>query len=209
MACWRGSWDRGRPVRARENGPDAALENKRALPNRMSRDTVRLMKIDRSYVAQLLAANERDAVQALATLASFWSTRAGLSETGELTGLSPSELAAHLALWYTGEVGNGGHTQYFMNPMGAYAHETIAGLEMLGLERAATILRDAAQVFPHGRVPKDRTVRYAYIEALGPSQLDLLDRADKALYAATQQIDFDILQHLQKHKDEVLTAEQS
>jgi len=101
------------------------------------------MKINPGYVARLLAASEKDAVGALAELACLWSTRAGRNETGELTGLSPSELAAHLALWYTGDVGNGGHVQYFMNPMGYYAHETLAGLEKLGLEGAAKILGDA------------------------------------------------------------------
>jgi hypothetical protein len=167
------------------------------------------MKIARSYVAQLLASDEKGAIDALATLAGFWSSRAGLSEAGELTGLSPSELAAHLALWYTGEVGSGGHTQYFMNPMGGYAHETITALELLGLERAAKILRDAVRVFPDGQVPKSGTIRYAHIERLDGRQLDLLHRADLALDAVMQHIDFHILQYLRKHGDEVLTAEQS
>jgi hypothetical protein len=167
------------------------------------------MKIDRGYIARLLAASENDAASALAQLSSFWSSRAGLSETGELTGLSPSELAAHLALWYFGEVGNGGHTQYFVNPVGAFAHETLAALEKLGLEHAAKILRDAIQVFPDQRVPKERTARLAAIDALDRHELDLLDHADLALWAITSQIDVDILRYLQQHKDEVLAPEQS
>ena len=167
------------------------------------------MKISPRYVARLLAASADDAVDALAQLSSFWSTRARLTETGELTGLSPSEMAAHLALWYCGEVGNGGHTQYFMNPVGSFAHETIPGLEKLGLEQAASILRDAIQVFPDRQVPRDRKVRLARIDGLGSDHLDLLRRLDLALWAISGRIDVTILRYLEAHKDEVLAAEQS
>jgi len=65
------------------------------------------MKINRGYVARLLAAT--DAAEALAQLSSLWSTRTKVSENGELIGLSSTEMAAHLALWYSGEISNGGH----------------------------------------------------------------------------------------------------
>jgi hypothetical protein len=167
------------------------------------------MNIDQRYVARLLAATGDDAAEALAQLSRFWSGRAKLSETGDLTGLSPAETAAHLALWYFGEVGNGGHTQYFMNPTGSLAHETVAALEMLGLEQAAKTLRDACQMFPGRQVPKEQTARFAAIEALDREHYDLLYRSDLAIWAITGQIDIDILRYLQQHKDEVLTPEPS
>jgi len=166
------------------------------------------MKVGRSHVAQLLAANERDAAEALAQLSSVWSTRARLSETGELTGLSAAETAAHLALWYFGEAGNGGHVQYFMNPMGAFADATVASLERLGLTQAAQILSHATQVFPDGRVPKDRALRLAKMESLGPHDLAVLRHSDSALSAIARQVDGQILRYLHQHQDEVLTAEQ-
>ena len=167
------------------------------------------MKISPCYVARLLAAGADDAVDAMAQLSSFWSARARLTEAGELTGLSPAERAAHLALWYCGEVGNGGHTQYFMNPVGSFAHETITGLQKLGLEQAANILRDAIQVFPDRQVPRDRTIRLARIDGLGSDHLDLLGRLDLALWAISGRVDVTILRYLEAHKDEVLAAEQS
>ncbi len=167
------------------------------------------MKISPSYVAQLLAANEDDAIEALSHLAGFWSARARLSETGELIGLSPSERAAHLALCYSGEVGNGGHTQYFMNLWGSFARETVDSLETLGLEEAASILGDAIQVFPDQHVPKERTARLAALKNLGRHHLDLLHRADSALGAIAMQFDMQILGYLQQHRHDVLAAEQS
>lgn len=166
-------------------------------------------KLHQSFVSRLLTASEGDAAEALAQLSSFWSARARLSETGELIGLSPSELAAHLALWYFGEVGNGGHVQYFMNPIGAFAHETIPALEKLGLEQAADILHNAIQVFPGRRVPKERTLRFALIKSPGHQHLDLLHHSDLALWKIANQVDIKILRYLQKHQDEVLAAEQA
>ena len=123
------------------------------------------MKISPSYVAQLLAETRMTPLRPSRTLAGFWSARARLSETGELIGLSPSERAAHLALWYSGEVGNGGHAQYFMNLWGSFAHETVDSLETLGLEEAASILGDAIRVFPDQHLPKERTARLAALGA--------------------------------------------
>jgi hypothetical protein len=165
------------------------------------------MKISPRYVARLLAATADDAVDALAQLSSFWSARARLTETGELTGLSPSELAAHLALWYCGEVGNGGHTQYFVNPVGSFAHETITSLEKLGLDQAASILWNAVQVFPDQRVPREQAIRLARINALCNDHLDLLHRLDLALWAISGRIDLTILRYLEAHRDDVLAAE--
>ena len=51
-----------------------------------------IMKINRGYVARLLAAT--DAAEALAQLSSLWSTRTKVSENGELIGLSSAEMAA-------------------------------------------------------------------------------------------------------------------
>lgn len=185
------------------------------------------MKIPKSHIERLLSADEEDASQALSDLSNFWFPRAKLSETDELTGLSPAETAAHLARHYFGEVRNGGHIQYFWNSSGSLAHETIAILEKLGLEQAAQILRNAVQVFPNGQVPKQRAVRIAQIgpafpafwwyvtkagayDGFGRRELDLLDDANLALWEMDQtQSDIVILRYLQKHKDEVLIPEQS
>jgi hypothetical protein len=167
------------------------------------------MKIDQRYVARLLSVADENAAEALTQLSSFWSGRAKLSEAGELTGLSPAETAAHLALWYFGEVGNGGHAQYFMNPIGSLAHETLAALEKLRLEQAAKTLRDAFEVFPRRQVPKEPMARLAAIEALNDEHVDLLHGFDSVVWAIMGQVNVDILRYLRQHKDEVLTPEQA
>lgn len=101
----------------------------------------------------------------------------------------------------------GGHTQYFANPAGSFAHETISSLEKLGLDQAAGILRNAVQVFPDQRVPKEQAIRLARINALCNDHLDLLHSLDLALWAISGRIDLTILRYLKAHKDDVLAAE--
>jgi hypothetical protein len=167
------------------------------------------MKVHPSYVARRLNAPSEEAISALADLANVWSGRARLSATGILTGLSQAETAAHLTLWYSGEVCNGGHAQYFMNPVGSLAHETVAALEHLGLPDAGRILKESLQVFSDRQVPKDRAARLAAIEALDRKQQDHLDRCDQALIAIALGLDAAILQYLRRHKDHVLVPEQA
>ena len=95
-----------------------------------------------------------------------------------------------------------------MNPMGSFAHETVAALERLGIQQAATILHDACSVFSDRQVPKDETARLAVIDALPRDNHDLLIRCDRALSTIMSQIDLDILGYLRQHEDEVLTLEQ-
>jgi hypothetical protein len=165
------------------------------------------MKVHPRFVARRLNAPPEQAASALSDLAGIWSGRARIGDAGVLTGLSPAETAAHLAPCYTGEVGNGGHAQYYMNQWGSHAHETLLALAQLGLPEPARILQESFQVFPNQQVPKGRAVRYALIGALGGEQLALLDGCDKALWANA--IDAEILRYLRHHQDQVLAPEQA
>src|SRR5262245_30555505 len=166
------------------------------------------MKVHPSFVTRRLNAPPDEAISALSDLAGVWSGRVQIS-AGVLTGLSQPETAAHLTMWYTGEVGNGGHTQYYMNLWGSHAHETFAALAQLGLREHARVLQESFQVFPNHKVPKDRTVRYALIGKLREKQLALLDCCDKALWASAAGVEAEILRYLRQHQDQVLTPEQA
>jgi hypothetical protein len=88
-------------------------------------------------------------------LANIWSSRPGRNETDHCFGLLPCQYAVHLHLNYQSNVGNGGHSQFFMNPVGAFANETLAALNELGFQNVHDILSRAIAVFPESQVPKD------------------------------------------------------
>ena len=166
------------------------------------------MKIQLELVSTLLA-DEDNAATALAQLSNFWSTRAQMGEDGQLTGLSAPERAAHLMLWYTYEVANGGHSQYFYNPIGAFAHETVAALDEIGLNEVSAILVRAFNAFPNRTVPAERVSRCEALRALSGTAKAELNSADRALYALDQDtVDVAVLRYLRQHKDDVLRPEQ-
>jgi hypothetical protein len=105
------------------------------------------MKIERTYFERLLAGEVDGPILDLGQLASFWCTRARMSEQGELEGLSRTETTVQLLLVYIGEVGNGGHIQFFLNSSGDQTHETLSALCDLGETGLSDALRHATAVF--------------------------------------------------------------
>ncbi len=169
------------------------------------------MKIDPAFVSKLLA-DEADPIGALHQLANFWSPRASADGTGKFEGISRPERATHLFLWYYGEVGNGGHSQFLLNPMGSYAHETQAALHDMGLADVAEVLEAVVALFPERSIPKDRATRVAALEALdaaGSEAATAFARADRALDAIpVVPLHIRVLRYLSKHRAEVLQPEQ-
>ena len=98
------------------------------------------MKIDDAYFRRLLNSTN---VSAIFELEQLWTARPGVSETAPQFGLSEPEYNVHLALLYAGEVRNDGHTQYFLNPAGRHASETVGALRAIGLTELAEILQRA------------------------------------------------------------------
>ena len=70
--------------------------------------------IAEEFVQRLL--HQSDPVEAISTLSDRWSVRARGDEPW--AGLSKTERDVELVLVYAGEVGNGGHTQFFLNRAG-------------------------------------------------------------------------------------------
>jgi hypothetical protein len=53
------------------------------------------------------------------------------------------------------EINNGGFNQYFINPSGDFAHQTIQSLKAIGANTTADILQKAIDQFPDKKVPQD------------------------------------------------------
>jgi Domain of unknown function (DUF4375) len=165
------------------------------------------MKISPELFRQIL--ESEDAESAVLRLDQLWCARPGVSQEKERFGLSPAEFALHLYLGYVAEVGNGGHAQFFLNPGGAHAAETLEALATLGLRELHAILAEACAAFPDGRVPRDHAQREASIERVPAPAQARWDELDRKLYTVDRAAAVQAREYLRAHADEVLVPERS
>lgn len=88
--------------------------------------------------------------------------------------------------WYTSEVDNGGHDQFYSNSTGIVWKDALAGFREMGVEEAAAILEESARRVG-GNPSLDRKTRYEQLESLHPVFDDLDQRyfeADKRINLA-------------------------
>ncbi|WP_425618421.1 DUF4375 domain-containing protein [Anatilimnocola sp. NA78] len=160
------------------------------------------MPWNRKYLRDLLYA--RDPIEAVFELASIWSSRPGRKETDAYFGLLPCQYTIHLFLNYQGDVGNGGHSQFFMNPVGAYANETLEALKELRLQKVHGILSLAIAAFPGSQVPKDWKDRNDMVEGFTDEVLAEWSRLDRELYSVDSDCWPTLQRYLQDHESEIL-----
>jgi len=165
------------------------------------------MAWSREYVRRVL--HDPEPSRAVFGLAQIWSSRQGRKETDPYFGLLPFQYAVHLYLNYQGDVGNGGHAQFFMNPVGAYANETLAALDELGLQEIHGILSQAVAVFPGSQVPKDGKERNDLIDGFSDDVFALWSRLDRQLYSVYSTYWPSLQKYLQDHESELLERDGS
>jgi hypothetical protein len=165
------------------------------------------VKIDNAYFTRLLTGEIDGPILDLGQLAAFWCVRARVSRRGELEGLSPTEATVQLLLVYIGEVGNGGHVQYFLNSSGDLSHETIKALTELNETELADALRAAVGCFPGGYVPKERAAREAALGRFSEVCLSRLSDLDSDVWALKRDVHDRALTFLRRHSEDVLQAE--
>ena len=143
------------------------------------------------------------AEEAVVALAGDWSPRAQAAVNR--FGLAAAEYAVTLCLIYSGEVGNGGHSQFFLNRGGRIARAALLALDAVGLSQAHDILSRACAVFPNGYVPDTSAEVEAMFDGIDESSLAQLDELDDALSAVP--VDEVLLVYLRAHADEILRPE--
>jgi hypothetical protein len=77
-----------------------------------------------------------------------------------------------------------GIERFIFDDTGEFAHEMLAFLRNIGTRETAAYLGAAVELFPRGKVPKDRVARMTTlleIEKEDPDPLELLDRKYKKL----------------------------
>jgi hypothetical protein len=119
-------------------------------------------------------------VEAVGTLSDRWGVRA--AQTGRWLGLSRPEHQVTMVLIYVGEVGNGGHAQFFSNRGGEIAARVQAALAEVGLAELEATLRSACALFPGDKVPADRAEVDLLLDARGPDRVAEMDRLDRSAW---------------------------
>ena len=139
-------------------------------------------------------------ISALEKLAWAWGLRA--DSTRHSFGLSEPEYHVQLCRIYLGEVGNGGHLQYFLNRGLKYLDDTLHALGEVGLHEHRTILSAAAQVLG-GRIRELNAVEaHDYIERLGLVKSWALGRLDKRCWHCSNDTDAVLVAYLVAHRGE-------
>jgi len=164
-------------------------------------------KIATQYIVDLL--NSPKPVEAVYDLASLWCMREGRSESLPYFGFTVPEFHAHMFLLYSGDVANGGHVQFFLNPVGAYAADVRTALSAMGLASLATIFTRACAVFPDGRVPIDTADRRRMLAAMSEEQLAVLSAADREYDSVDSAAFAQVLAYLRSNADQVLPIERA
>ena len=131
------------------------------------------------------------------------------AEVVERFGLSESEYVVQLILTYTGEVGNGGHAQFFLNRGGRYGRDTLDAVRTVGLAEHNAILRAAIAVFPGGSVPDTPEDTEAAMIALSDSDEHALAQLDERLFRLSRVVDEALLAYLREHQHDILVAERA
>jgi hypothetical protein len=159
----------------------------------------------REYVREVL--KREDPMAAVYGIAEIWSSRRKRFELDPCFGLLPCEFNVHLFLNYQGEVGNGGHAQFFMNPVGAYAGETLVALTELDFKEMHGILGQAVTAFPESHVPKETKLRNEMIQSFPDAVFSLWEGLDREMDSISGAYWQPIVKYLQAHEPEILSKE--
>ncbi len=150
-------------------------------------------KVSEAYFQKLLASP--DPIEAVSNLSSFWANR--MVDQAEYFGLSKPEWNVQLILIYTGEVANGGHSQFFLNRGKKHVASIISALGDASMHEHATILKEAATVLG----------TYDQSSEINSRELVQLDGLDNRFDASTTDVDLSLLSYLRDNEEYVLLPE--
>jgi hypothetical protein len=148
---------------------------------------------------------DSDPIYAVSTLTNIWSVRIG-KDLPQL-GLSRPEYVVQLCCTYSGQVGNGGHSQLFLNRGGRLLRDTLDALHETGLPELEASLAGAASLFPHGSVPDDPEEAEQAFDQLTEQCLIELGRIDDHAFRFLSRVDSQLLGYLRVNADQILVPE--
>lgn len=120
--------------------------------------------------------------------------------------LTPGERSAFALSWLYIEVNNGGLHQFFFNDAGKLAADALRGLEFLGAQGTAGILRRAMAVFPGGVVPADQGQRRELLcDLMTPEQEELLSDLTTQFFQSSEPVADLLTAYIEQHPQEFPT----
>jgi hypothetical protein len=160
------------------------------------------MRIAASYFQQLI--DHTPASDAVRDIAAIWHPRVTLVEPW--FGLSLPEHNVQMVLIYTGEVGDGGHTQFFQNRAGGIVSHLQNALAEIGLIELSELLRDAVALFPGEVVPSEHDAVEQVVDSWDEVVLERLAALDRRVWNV-RDVDDHLLDYLRRNQRDILRPE--
>ncbi len=111
-----------------------------------------------------------------------------------------------MVLIYIGEVGNGGHTQFFSNRGGTMVPNVESALAGIGLDDLSSLLRGAVALFPNDFRSLDRDGVDVLLDGYDETHLARLDEFDRRIWK-TKGVFERLIEHLRRNESHVLRPE--
>lgn len=163
------------------------------------------MKISQSFIERIFT--DCSPSEAISTIGGFLNARARLHVDTPDFGLTRPELNLQLYAVYTGEVGNGGHMQFFLNPSGNLTARTLIALSEMQLCELSDVLTRACSAFPTSRVPSHADERASLISSFPETAHQLWNGLDRVVWGMTDACERKVLEYTRQHRDEFLQNE--
>jgi len=148
---------------------------------------------------------DTDAIEAIGTLSSIWSCRA--RPQAPRFGLSEAEYLVQLGLIYSGEVSNGGHSQFFLNRGGRTVSDTVKALTVTELYELAAIFQRACATFPSGAPPLAQADVENELDHFTEVQSRALGELDREAFRHLVAVDTQLLKYARTNRNHILVPE--
>ena len=160
------------------------------------------VRIAESYFQRLI--DHTPASEAVWEIAAMWRPR--VTQLEPWFGLSFPEHNVQMVLIYTGEVGNGGHTQFFQNRAGRIVSHVQSALAEIRLSELSELLRNAIALFPGEVVPIKSDAVDRIVDSWDDDVLARLAALDRRVWNA-RDVDEHLIEYLRRNQRDVLRQE--
>jgi hypothetical protein len=160
------------------------------------------MRIAASYFQRLI--DHTPASEAVSEIAAMWHPR--VTQVEPWSGLSFPEHNVQMVLIYTGEVGNGGHTQFFQNRAGRIVSHVQGALAEILLLELSEVLRHAVALFPGEVVPLEPDAVDRVVDSWDDAVLARLAALDRRVWNV-RDVDEHLIDYLRRNRRDVLRPE--
>jgi hypothetical protein len=96
---------------------------------------------------------------------------------------SRGQQALHALHWLLYEVVTGGFDQFFVENTAVVAEDALAGARLVGATEYASIISEALEIFPGGRLIQDHRSRRKFMKRLSPEKKAKLEELYEQFYA--------------------------